>query len=366
MEGVIDCDIHPFIPSVGTIFPYLTESEQRLLEDYRDAVWSPQLALRQPRFINHSHLQLDATLPDGRPPASDPQYAAKHMLDPHGIETALLLPLEGARVDCWSIPDHASVALRGYNRLILDTWANADPRYRMAMVVSPLDSFEAAEQIRIFGREEKVVAIWLPFIDTLAGDRHFWPIYAAAQETNLPIVFHPTGSTGDYVGAPAYAGGNLGTRFEHYTLLPEFGMSNLTSLLGEGVFERFSETRFLFAEWGYTWLAAFEPRWNSYWERDRDSLPYLKKRPSDYVTERVRFSTQPVQEIPDEQSLRNILTVIDGENRLVFASDYPHWDAERPESVFKNQSPEFRRRIFRENAIAFFGERMQTPVPAAA
>ena len=44
-----------------------------------------------------------------------------------------------------------------------------------------------------------------------------------------------------------------------------------------------------------------------------------------------------------------------GWDRVMFSTDYPHWDQDDPRYAFKVTLPEdARRRIFRDNAMAFY------------
>jgi len=360
IRGVIDCDLHPTIPKIGQIFPYISQEWRRVMEYRKDALFFTQIPGRQPRW-SATFNQIDAAPPGGGAPGSDPQWMARHYLDQHDIETGILLGIDGSRVDAWSVVDEAAVVASGFNNLMAEEWLPQDRRFRMCMLVSPHDPQLAADEIRRFGSTQGVVGVWIPLLNQLLGTRYYWPIYDAAQELGLPIIAHPTGSTGDVIGPPVYAGGNPGSRFEHYTLLPEFGISNVCSLVYEGIFERFPGLNFLFYEFGWTWLPGFMWRWDSVWQAGRPGFPWLKKAPSEYIREHIRFSTQPCLEIPSEVELEGVLNLFDSENSLIFTSDYPHWDAERPETVFRNQSAAFRQKIFRDNAIKFFGERILTP-----
>jgi predicted TIM-barrel fold metal-dependent hydrolase len=55
---------------------------------------------------------------------------------------------------------------------------------------------------------------------------------------------------------------------------------------------------------------------------------------------------------------RHLLDVIDwlGWDRLLFATDYPHWDFDNPAEVLPNGGTEAQRRgLFRDNAAALYG-----------
>jgi predicted TIM-barrel fold metal-dependent hydrolase len=235
----------------------------------------------------------------------------------------------------------------------------------MAMGVSPHDPVLAAEEIRRFGGTDRVAAVWLPLIQTLLGHRQFYPIYEAAQELGLPIILHPNGDEADYRGCIDYAGGTPPTREERYALLGEFGMSNLASLIFEGVFERFPRLRVVFAEFGWPWVPSLLWRLDATWKAARKANPWLKRSPTEYVLDHVRFTTEPALEVPSSEAALQILEMMHAERTLMYSSDYPHWDGEEfPERIFPEAPAELRRRIFRENAIEMFGSRLQLPEPS--
>ena len=45
-----------------------------------------------------------------------------------------------------------------------------------------------------------------------------------------------------------------------------------------------------------------------------------------------------------------------GWDRVMFSTDYPHWDQDDPRYAFKVNIPEAnKKKLFRENALAFYG-----------
>jgi predicted TIM-barrel fold metal-dependent hydrolase len=311
---------------------------------------------RAPRF--GAALKVDATPPNGGPPASDPKFLAQHHLDRNNIEIGILLPLEPTRVDTWTDPDEAAVVVRGYNDLVASKWLTVDHRFRMAMVVSPHDPQLAAVEIQRFGKTDGVVGVLLPMINRLLGNRYFFPIYEAAIELDLPIILHPNGTPGDYQGTQEFAGGNPPSRLERHSLLTELAMSNVTNLICEGVFERYPKLRFSLSEFAWSWVPSLMWRLDENWKAARSAMPWIKRAPSAYVDDHIRFTSQPALEVPDTY-LIEVLRMLNASRTLCFSSDYPHWDGEDPLSVFKHAAPELRQRIFRENAIEFYGERLR-------
>jgi hypothetical protein len=97
----------------------------------------------------------------------------------------------------------------------------------------------------------------------------------------------------------------------------------------EGVFERFPKLKVVIIEGGFAWLPALTWRLDKLFERMRSEVPHLKRRPSEYIREHIWLTTQPMEEPKDPRQLLDVMEWI-GWDRLLFASDYPHWDFDDP------------------------------------
>jgi predicted TIM-barrel fold metal-dependent hydrolase len=183
------------------------------------------------------------------------------------------------------------------------------------------------------------------------GRRRYWPIFAAAQAAGLPVGLHPAGASGGYPstgsGWPTYY------MQEHYSF--ETGMQGvLASLVFEGVFEQFPDLRVCLIESGFTWVPALCWRMDKQWQRYRAEVPHLTRPPSEYVRAHVWFATQPIEEPENPAHLTDIIDWL-GWDRLVFSTDYPHWDFDDPRYTFKiNLNEAQRAQIFRDNAKALY------------
>ncbi len=123
----------------------------------------------------------------------------------------------------------------------------------------------------------------------------------------------------------------------------------------EGVFERFPKLKIVLIEGGFSWAPALGWRMDKHWERMRKEVPDVKRPPSEYVREHVWFTTQPIEEPEDPQHLADIIDWI-GWDRLMFSTDYPHWDFDHPQHVFKFALTEAQKaKVFRDNAKALYG-----------
>ena len=129
----------------------------------------------------------------------------------------------------------------------------------------------------------------------------------------------------------------------------------LASLVFEGVFERFPKLRIVIMEGGLGWIPSLCARMDKNWNRMRSEVPQVKRPPSEYVREHVWFTTQPMEEPGSSAALLDLFDRI-GWDRLLFATDYPHWDFDDPSRVLPpGVSDTNRDAFYLGNAKALYG-----------
>jgi uncharacterized protein len=95
---------------------------------------------------------------------------------------------------------------------------------------------------------------------------------------------------------------------------------------------------------------------DKYFNEYRRSVPFLEKRPSEYITEHMWFATQPIEEPDNPKDLVATIDLLGGPERVLFASDWPHHDFDHPRTIMKLPMPaEAKRKIMGENALQLFG-----------
>ena len=106
----------------------------------------------------------------------------------------------------------------------------------------------------------------------------------------------------------------------------------LASLVLEGVFERYPKLKMVMIEAGFGWAPSLAWRLDKSWERLRSEVPHVKRPPSEYIREHIWWTTQPME---DPERREHLFDVIDwiGWDKLLFATDYPHWDFDDPSRV---------------------------------
>jgi predicted TIM-barrel fold metal-dependent hydrolase len=202
------------------------------------------------------------------------------------------------------------------------------------------------------------VSVLLPLANKLMGERHYYPIYEAAAELDLPITIHPNSGDGIFRTAPSMAGAPPTYYVEWHTGLSQVFQANLISLLCHGVFERFPQLKVIVTEGGFAWLPDVLWRLDKNVKGLRDEVPWIKRLPSEYVFEHVRFTTQPFVEPRRREHLHAMCDIIRADKTLMFSSDYPHWDFDDPTRALTWLPATIRKRVRVDNAVEVYGDRL--------
>jgi predicted TIM-barrel fold metal-dependent hydrolase len=363
---LVDCDVHPIMKGgTADLKPYLSQAEQRRLGlderrnlttvGHREAVSIPRNML----YVNQAGvLRDDARAPDGSAPGADPEFTAQQLLDANEIDRAVLIGGEVLGLGAMPDPDTAMMIASAYNRWIADAWLSADDRFRSTLVVGPQDPALAAQEIHRTAADRRFVAVLLPLTDILMGQRHYYPIYEAAAEHGLPITVHPNSGEGIFRTSPPMAGGTPTYYVEWHAGLSQVFQANVISLVCHGVFERFPELKVILTEGGLGWIPDVIWRLDKNVKGLRDEVPWVKRLPSEYIADHVRFTTQPLPEPRRRHHLHVLCEIAQAERTLMFSSDYPHWDFDDPRHSLTALPAAIRQRVSADNAVETYGDRL--------
>lgn len=344
----IDCDIHNMVPSDGALKPYLSERWQKHQEliGYRGHHGFVQ-GLPYPKG-DLEGFRGDAWPPSGARPGSDLGFMRKQFLDELPIEYGILNCLY--KLGEQRNEEYGAALARAVNDWQITEWLDKEPRLRASMSVFYENAELAAAEIdRVADHPGFVQVVLLPRTKEPLGKRRYWKMYEAAERHNLPIGIHFAG----FGGNPTTSSGWPSYYIEDHTVMSMAFQSHVISLVFEGVFERFPNLRVVLMEGGFAWLPPLMWRMDKHWKRLRDEVPHLKRPPSEYIREHIWATTQPMEEPPNPKHL--LRTIEHLEDRLMFATDYPHWDYDDPDRAFQVRLPaDLKRKIFSENARALY------------
>ncbi|MBO0703520.1 MAG: amidohydrolase family protein, partial [Candidatus Dormibacteraeota bacterium] len=121
-------------------------------------------------------------------------------------------------------------------------------------------------------------------------------------------------------------------------------------------FERFPELKIVLIEGGFAWLAPLMWRLDDVHRRLGAEVPEVRRPPSSYIREHFWVTTQPMEEPPRPAQFSRLLDQLGMNDRLMFATDYPHWDFDAPDaSIPVRLEPALHRAIMSENAARLYG-----------
>ena len=119
-----------------------------------------------------------------------------------------------------------------------------------------------------------------------------------------------------------------------------------------GVFERLPGLTIVIAESGLAWFPWLCATLDSNYDLMRRESRWVRRRPSEYLHDRVVLSTQPCESNRhDRDAFVAHMSVVEGiEDMLCFSSDYPHWDADAPTFIEAIIPDGWHERLFSANA----------------
>lgn len=351
---VIDCDVHHARASDEELLEYLSPGWREYVADRGPAGIVP-LTVQDGLPNPHGFMRADTYPPSGGPAGSDYLTMRRQLLDRSDVRRAILTYGDDSHVGGHHNPYFATELARALNDWSVDRWLPLDARLASSILVAPQLPDQAAAEVHRHAGNPRMVQVMLvdnpynyPF-----GHPVFHPIYAAAAETGRPVAIH--GGAGGWANPASTGGGNANLYLEAHTLWPQAMMTHLVSFIVHGVFDKFPRLRLLLIEAGAAWVPSLLWRFDSDYKGLRREAPWLKRLPSEYFAAHVSLTTQPLESSPRSGQIAELMSWFDGERRLVYSSDYPHWDADEIDHVAQRLPEAWHRRIYFDNALDFYG-----------
>ena len=270
------------------------------------------------------------------------------------VDLAILFPDQLLKIATLPQKDYAAALAQAYNRWIVDQWTLKEKGLLGCIIAAPQHPEAAAREIELYAKEPGIVGVYLPCagVEPLWGHRVYDPIFQAAQDADLPVLLHSV-----TVIHPVFPWQThqFDTELARHALAHTFSMTaNLVDIITTGVPVRFPDLRMAFTEAGLSWVPFIMNRLDKEYIERRREVPFLTERPSHYI-KKFFFATQPIEEPEDMKDLVKIVELFDGEDQVIFASDWPHHDFDHPSKLFQAPfSPEAKRKMLGENALRLF------------
>jgi predicted TIM-barrel fold metal-dependent hydrolase len=217
----------------------------------------------------------------------------------------------------------ADLSVRAYNDFMIEEWCGTVPGRQIPMIITQLwDPALAAQEIERCAAKgakavsfvENPVPLGLPSFHT----EHWDPIFAAAQETGMPLCMHFGTSGAMPITAPD------APFITMIVLMGTNSMSTTVDLLFSPVFQRFPRLKVALSEGGVGWIPYILERADYAWERHRYYTGINQEaRPSEVFREHFWGCF-----IDDEAGMRERHAI--GVDRITWECDYPHSDSNWP------------------------------------
>jgi len=273
-------------------------------------------------------------------------------------EWTVLYPTAGLAFGLVTDPEWAVALARAYNTWLTERYTRVDPRLRGMALVPLQDPSEAVRELRRAVTDLGMLGAVVPAYGWKhhLGHPSYFPVYAAAEELNVPIAIHGAVTTGLGFGI-----------FEHFAAInalshPIGQMMQMTAIALSGVLDRFPRLRIGFMEAGTTWALFMMDRLDravEVWQgENRTEFDRGAATPfSQHIKGgRIFFSIEP------EESLLPVSVQHIGADTFLYASDFPHeTNLERITEDLDELKEDRRfdaatkRKFFAENARRFYG-----------
>ena len=287
---------------------------------------------------------------------------ARRSMDALGIDYQVMFPTPMLQLGLHPNPQMEVELAFAYNRWLTEEILTGDNRVTTMIYLPFCDADASLKTVEEFAGKPGVVGF------NITSVRHkpihhnqYMKVYAAIQETGLPLGFHAgptwhdewTSQIDRFIGVHAIS----------FVLC---NMVHLTNWVLEGLCERFPGLPVIWIESGIAWVPFMMQRLDSEYFMRSSEAPLLKRPPSDYIRE-MYFTCQPM-EAHDQKLLQATFEAINAETQLLYASDWPHWDFDSPSVIWDLPFLDERakRNILGGNANRLFGLAPEAGVRIAA
>ncbi len=348
----LDCDVHHALRSPKDLYPFLSQRWRDHLETY---------GFRHPTPFTHSSpypktapalSRTDAWPANGGPPGSDLDFLRAQLLEPNNVEFGMLHLLSPHGMDQRN-QEFGAALCRAINEWQVAEWTGKERRLKAAIVVPGEDAAASVAEIEHWaGNPDFVQVSMITHTIEPLGRRRYWPIFEAAARNNLPIGLHTSGFNGHAITGAGWS--SYYVEEQHAVAISQQALA--ISLVCEGVLEQIPDAeggdRRGRVRLGAVGRLAAGPAMGADARRGAacEAAAVGIHARADVVHHAAAATSRSGRE-----DLRAIIDWI-GWDRLLFATDYPHWDMDNPEFALKIRMTEAERRmIYGDNARAVYG-----------
>jgi predicted TIM-barrel fold metal-dependent hydrolase len=290
---------------------------------------------------------------DERPGMSDPVARLTDM-DLEGIDVTVTFPRGSGEEWALLDRDFAAALCRAINDSKAAFNRHAPARFKAVAKLPMIDPQAAVAELRRATTELGLVGMVVTqhVREKNLNDPSFDVVWAEAERLGAPVCVHGGGQAPDQfpVGIDRF-----NTRLEVHALTHPLGnMIALDCFTVGGILHRFPKLRVAFLESGCGWLPFWLERLDEHWEKMPEQAPAIDRKPSEYFQDGRCFISCD----PEERMIPEVAKLC-GDDKILYASDYYHWDCAFPDSVRliaerADLSERTKKRILADNAARLF------------
>jgi predicted TIM-barrel fold metal-dependent hydrolase len=247
------------------------------------------------------------------------------VLDSEGIDLSVIYPGLGLKLGGIRDPELATWSCRVYNDWLAEWTATAPDRLRGVGALPMQDPAAAAQEAHRIQELGLVGGFARPnaYLDRPFQHPAYTPLWEALEETGLPLALHPAGLA-DMPGASKALLTLMAPGTHHALILLFDQQMTLSNLTYGGVLERHPGLKVIVLECGGGWIAHWMDRLNEFEESYGWTTPTMSLSPEEYFRRQCWISFDP-----GERTVGALAPLVGGD-RFVWASDFPHSDAQYP------------------------------------
>jgi predicted TIM-barrel fold metal-dependent hydrolase len=343
---IADVDVHANIPALAALYPYLGDLWTSWIEE-RGWEGPVGVATAYPPKLRSTTSEVFRR--PGVVPASSLEIVAEDLLDPTGTAAAVLCCYYG--VDSLRHPDWAAALARAVNDWMAAEWLAKDDRLFGSIVVPSRDPDAAIKEIERVAVNRRFVQVLIPVrSDRLYGQRIWHRLWQTCADADLVVGIHWGGTPEE---APSTSG-FPSWYAEEYAAETQAYVTQLVSLVAEGVLSSIPGLRLAFLEGGFTWVPWWGQRMNKEWRALRREIPWVRDLPFDLIRRHVRFSTAPIEAGPPAE-MAKVLEWLGPTNLLMYSAGYPHGYEDDINALLNLVPDDARAAIMHDEANAWYG-----------
>lgn len=332
---IIDCALHPILDSA----------------EFNREIGAPWNMIPLPPLFGEKYRASFDQLAVPIKEASSPAGVAEHLRQA-GIDYAVLSPTTRGY---WPNPQQAASVASAANRMMAK-WLNApesDGRFLGSIRIAMNDTETALREIDRWIDDERFVQLVVPARAVATyGEQRFFPIWKLAAERGLVVFLHD--DIASLVEPPPTQVGFPSFFAENHALRPLSSIVQLTSFIIAGVFDRLPNLRIVLGDVSVHAARSLVIRTDKDWQCDRFEVPWVKRDPTLYLEQHVRFVTQSDDLISPHSPRTKGAVGGDNSSLVLYGSRHPYWDGVGADEVFPSWSQAELARCLAGNAQDFY------------